>query len=171
MKKILISAIIRPHDATVTLHNLDACLARLGLTERIYGAEIELADAERPELTETTWVYVTSDVTEPYSRVRAPGDMEGEELAVEEVDRLQKQGLCVEFRAQYPRADRYGAPPYATNDVFAEGIVADHGFRVAEQGMEVHADDRGDDGGEEIWLKILSPKRKPAARLQKKKRR
>lgn len=171
MKKIVISAVIRPTDDAVTLNNLKKSLCQFGQTEFVHDVEILLGNAERPELTEVMWLYATADESEPYFLVKAPGNMKGEELATDEVGWLIKHGVCVEFRAQYPRADYYGAPSYATNDVFAEGIVAHHGFRVAQQGLDVYAEDRGDDGGEEIWLKILAPKRKPATKLQKKKRR
>ncbi len=155
MKKIIMSAIVAPNDQDVTLENLKDALRHLGTACFAFGAEVELADIKG--LTKEVWLYVSSDDSEPHIQVAGRGEMVGIALSVDEVDQLKENGVCTEFHAEYPRADRYGAPAYASGDDFAAGVVGNHGFSVSADGLTVHAKDRRDDGAEEIWLKILSP--------------
>ncbi len=155
MKLIIMSAIVAPNDQGVTLENLKDALRHMGTASFTFGAEVELSDIKG--LTKEVWLYVASDDSEPCIQVAGPGQVIGVALSEEEVDQLSEKGVCTEFRAEYPRADRYGAPVYVNDDDFAAGVVGNYGFRVSADGFTVHAKDRGDDGAEEIWLKILSP--------------
>jgi len=155
MKKIIISAIVTPSDDSVTLENLTDTLRHLGSAYLAFGAEVELVEAK--ELTKEVWLYVSSDDAEPYMQVAGAGKTEGKALSDEEVDQLRTNGVCTEFRAEYPRADRYGAPLYANDEEFAAGVVGNHLFRVDVEGLTVFAEDRGDDGCEQIWLKVALP--------------
>ena len=155
MKKIMISAIVIPNDDSVTLENLKGAVQHLGSAYFTFAAEVELSGTEG--LAKEVWLYISSDDEEPYVQVAGPEVTSGEALSQEEADRLRTSGVCTEFRAEYPRADRYGAPPYATEEDFAAGVVGDHLFKVAADGLTVHAEDRGDDGCEQIWLKIALP--------------
>ena len=155
MKKIMISAIVTPSDNSVTLKSIQDALRHHGSAYFTFGSEIELANSEG--MSGEVWLYVSSDDSEPYVKVSGPGEIEGTAVSDDDADRFRKEGVCTEFHAQYPRADKYGTPPYATDDDFAAGVVGDHLFKVAAEGLSVFAEDRGDDGGEGIWLKIALP--------------
>lgn len=155
MKRIMISAIVTPNDDSVTLENLQDGLRHLGSAYFTFAAEVELSGTEG--LAKEVWLYISSDDEEPYRQVAGPQETNGKALSGEEVDQLRTNGVCTEFRAEYPRADRYGAPTYATDEDFAAGVVGDHLFKVDADGLTVHAEDRGDDGCEQIWLKIALP--------------
>ena len=155
MKKIMISVTVTPNDDSIALKNLKDAIRHLGSAHFSFTAEVELSDSEG--LTREVWVYVSSDDSEPYIQVVNPGQTEGKTLSEEEVDQLRANGVCTEFRAEYPRAERYGAPSYATHDDFAAGLVGEHLFKANAEGLIVHAEDRGDDGCEQLWLKIVLP--------------
>ena len=155
MKKIFINAIVTPHDDSITLKGIQDALKHLGAVHFNFESEVELADSEG--LTKEVWLYVPNDDSEPYIQVDGPGETEGLPLSEELAQGMRAHGVCVEFRAEYPNATRYGAPSYSTNDDFASCVVADHLFKVDVNGMEVSSEDRGDDGGEEIWLKLVLP--------------
>lgn len=155
MKKIILSAIVTPNDDSVTLENLEDVLRHLGSAYFTFGSEVELVGVEG--LTKEAWLYISSDDSEPYIQVAGPCKTTGKALSEAEVDQLRANGVCTEFRAEYPRAGRYGAPMYANDDDFAAGVVGDHLFKVAADGLAVHAEDRGDDGCEQIWLKVVLP--------------
>jgi hypothetical protein len=155
MKKIMICAIVTPNDDSVTLENLKDSLRHLGSAYFTFAAEVELSGIEG--MTKEVWLYVSSDDSEPYIQVVEANGTEGKALSGEEVDQLRANGVCTEFRAEYPRADQYGAPSYANDDDFAAGVVGNHLFKVSADGLTVRAEDRGDDGCEQIWLKIVLP--------------
>lgn len=155
MKKIIISASITPADDAVTLEDLQQALRHLGSTHFIYTAEVELASAEN--CTQAVWLYVSADDSEPYLIVSELGDTEGQPVDGVEADRIRQDGVCTELYAQFPRADKYGAPAYSNDDEFAAGVVGSHGFRLDPNDFTVRAEDRGDDGCEEIWLKLMLP--------------
>ena len=158
MKKIVISFSMTPNDDDVTLDSLKDLLCKVGSTHFLATSEVEVVDISDIEVGKKVWVYVPNDDELPYVKVAKSGDTTGEELGDLELAALQKDGVCVSFNAEYPRADRYGAPSYATDDSFAEGIVGEHGFAVpSENGLNVWTNDRGDDGGQEIWLEIMLP--------------
>jgi hypothetical protein len=155
MKKIIITATVQV-DSVLTPEDLLAALSRMGKAELGYSAEVGVLPP--PANHESLWVYVSSDDSEPYVKVSGPDETEGETIDRAELESLQQRGVCVAFYGQHPRSDKYGAPYYASDDVFAEGIVGEHGFNVSSNGLEVHAEDRGDDGAEQIWLNIHIPK-------------
>lgn len=157
MKKIIISASIKPSDDSVTVEDLQDMLRKLGSAHFPYYAEVELADMDDLELPKEVWIYISNDDSAPYQLASGPGDLDGEVIKDVELKQMRLHGVCTEFFAKYPRADRYGAPAYSTDSDFAEGVVGSHDFCVPAEGLEVHSDDRGDDGGEEIWLKIALP--------------
>lgn len=156
MKKIIFSAIVTPSDDSVTMENLKDALKHLGSAYFTFEAEVELASSEG--MAKEVWLYASADPSEPYVKVSGPSETEGIEQEEAEMAELREQGVCVEFRAEYPRADRYGAPSYSTDDDFAAGVVGEHLFRVSAEDFTVITDDRGDDGAEQIWLKIVLPK-------------
>ncbi len=155
MKRIVISAVITPNDDSVTLESLRNTLRHLGSAYFIFGAEVELAEVEEP--VKEVWLYVSADDSEPYIQVTGPHITTGNALSRAKVDRLRSSGVCIEFHAQYPRSDRYGAPLYASDEDFAAGVVGNHSFKVHIDGLVVRAQDRGDDGCEQIWLKLAVP--------------
>lgn len=155
MKRIMISAIVTPNDDSVTAENLKEAIGHLGSAYFIFGAEVELSSSEG--LTKEAWLYLPSDDSEPYIQVGSPKETGGKTLSRDEVNRLRESSVCIEFRAEYPRAEKYGAPSYANDDDFAAGVVGDHLFKVTMDGLTVVAEDRGDDGAEQIWLKIVLP--------------
>lgn len=155
MKKLIFSATVTPNDDEVTLDHLKDALQHLGSACFSYEAEVELASAKG--LTRAVWIYASCDDSEPYVQVSGPDETEGKTLSGDEADQLRATGVCTEFRAEYPRARKYGAPAYATGDDFAAGVVGIQGFKVNEEGLTVDAEDRLDDGGEQIWLKIALP--------------
>ncbi len=157
MKKISISAVITPSDDAVTVQDLKRCLSHLGSVTFIFASEVETVDLEEMDLPNEVWVYVSGDDSEPYVKVSGPRQVDGEEIRDKELEFMRDKGVCIEFHAEYPSANRYGAPLHATDEDFAAGIVGEHGFKVPAEGLQVRSEDRGDDGGEEIWLKIALP--------------
>lgn len=158
MKQITISAIITPTDDNLTSEDVLAHLRSLGLVVRLYQADVARVALNTMDLPNTAWLHIPNDDSEGYRLVEGSRDTDGRELTNEEVTRLQETAVCVEFHALFSRADRYGAPSYATDDAFAAGIAGEHGFRVAEDDdFEVHAEDCGDDTGERMWLKLAIP--------------
>jgi hypothetical protein len=158
MKKIIISASITPSDDSVTVEGLKDMLRKLGSACFPYCAEVELADMVEVKLPKAVWIYASNDDAAHYQMVSGPNDLAGEAISDEDIEQMRSEGICTEFVSVHPRTDRYGAPAYSTDPIFAEGVVGFHGFRVPnEDALEVSTTDRGDDGGEEIWLKIVLP--------------
>lgn len=155
MKKIMFSAVVIPSDDSVTLENIKDALKHLGVACFKSEAEVELSSSEGMQ--NEIWLYVSADQSEPYVKVSRPGETEGIEQKDAAMSYLRKQGVCVEFRAHYPRADHYGTPPYSVDYDFAAGVVGEHLFRVSLEEFSVNAEDCGDDGYEQIWLKIVLP--------------
>jgi hypothetical protein len=155
MKKIIVSAVVTPNDDSITARNIEDAFRHMGSAYFTFTAEVELDGIEG--LTKEAWLYISSDDSEPYVQVSASGETKGEELSDEEVNQMRLVGVCAEFYAQYPRAERYGAPAYAGDDDFAAGVVGSHQFKVNVDGLAVYTEDRGDDGCEQIWLKIVLP--------------
>lgn len=157
MKKIILSATIEPADDSVSADNLIDALRHLGKARILYAAEVGLAAIDTSIPHEEVWVFVSQDEAEPYKHVNAPGECGGVNLSDDELDGLRRRGICVAFVAEYPNGAKYGSPSYASDDDFAAGIVGNHGFRIAPDMFTWHAVDRGDDGSETIWLKLLVP--------------
>lgn len=162
MQKIIISAAITPNEA-ITSEELVAMLRKLGATTVFFESSVETVPTDEvPDVRgahETVWLFASSDDSEPFIVVSEAGERDGEELSDEDLDRIIEAGVCVELHASYPRAERNGTPFYATEDLFAEGLVGSYGFKVPDEGaLEVYAEDTGDDSAECFWLKIVLPK-------------
>ena len=155
MKKIVLGFELVPTDDSVTLDSIKEALAKLGNLSFFTQAEIVIEpvlDVAHKEVV----IYVHPDDEEPYLLVSECGEDEGRELTPNEVETIGFHGICTKFYAEYPRPDRYGAPLYASNNAFAEAVVAaDHGFVVSYEGLEVNTRSSGDDSSERIWLTIV----------------
>jgi hypothetical protein len=122
-------------------------------------AGIDVAELATTELRgAVTWLYLSGDDDEPAFIVSRSGQrIRDNPISGEAYITLRESGVCTEFYAQYPNADKYGIPEYAANDLFAEGEVSKYGFRVPKNGMSIISTiDRGDDGSAELWLKIVN---------------
>lgn len=157
MKKIAISAVLTPTDDSITAEGILDILRKLGLCYTVFEGEVETVPEESLDLPREVWLYVPFDDEEPYLKVSASGSVEGEELSYVELEALRNQGVCMAFHADFPRASRYGVPHYAINEDYAACVAGFHGFKTPHEGLELSAKDRGDDGGEDIWLKIALP--------------
>lgn len=157
MKKIVLGFELAPTDDSVTPDSIKEALAKLGNLSVFTQAEIvvePVLDVPQKEVV----IYIHPDDEEPYLLVSGCGEIDGRELIPNEVETIGYHGICTKFYAEYPRPDRYGAPLYASNDVFAEAVVAaDHGFVVSYEGLEVQTQATGDDSSERIWLTIVIP--------------
>lgn len=156
MKKIIFSATLKPTDHKISIHQLENMLRKFGEVNITSEAEVDVINTGDKVFKQFTWIYASSDESEPYLKVPDSGDSEGVEISLDELNILQTKGVCVEFVAHHPRTDRYGSPHYCVDDEFAQGIVGSHGFSVTSNNFSVFTHDRGDDGGEEIWLKIAT---------------
>lgn len=155
MRKIVLHAeIVTGAEAPVTLEHVRKHLASLGSVSFSLLESVDLASGKDPSLTKTYWVYVSSDETQPYLLVSAAGEVEGDVMPDALVKELQQEGVCTEFHAAYANGSKYGTPPYACDSGAAEAAASEH-FIVASEGLAVHCRDRGDDGGEDIWLKVM----------------
>lgn len=155
MKKFVIQLDLTPADHALHCEAIRAHLQQLGTAQFGVLEEVTTAPSSDPKLTRAYWVYVSADLEEPLMLVSGPKEIEGVEIPLDALQALMDQGVCTEFYAEHPRSDRYGAPRYASSESVAAAVVSEH-FLVAEEGLEVHCEDRGDDGAEEIWLKVMS---------------
>lgn len=155
-RKIVVLAEVIPGDDKVDIDAVRARLQSLGEVHITVLEEVTLASGAGPEMAQAYWFYVRADEELPYLLVSGPGEMEGTVPSAEVVAELQERGVCTELHAHYPRGDRYGAPLYASESMMAEATASEH-FIVASEGLEVVCKDRGDDGAEEIWLKVMGP--------------
>ncbi len=153
-KKIVIRAVVTPANNVEAAAAIKA-LQALGTVEVDYCDVVDYSPVEN-RLKET-WLYISANEEDPYFLVDKPFEREGTEVSDYEIQNLRAKGVCTRMYAEYPRADRYGAPSYAASDEAAGLIVADHLFPVAEKSFEVLAKDRRDDGCEEFWLCIAMP--------------
>lgn len=155
MKKIVLHAeIATDAAAAVTVEKVREHMAALGVVSFSLLEAVDLASAKDPALTKTYWVYVSSDEMQPYLLVSEPGEVEGDVMPDALLKELQAEGVCTEFHAAYANGAKYGTPAYACDSAAAEATASEH-FVVASEGLEVHCRDRGDDGGEDIWLKVM----------------
>jgi hypothetical protein len=158
MKKIIICATISPSDSAITVEAVKKTLGFLGNTHFFQASEVNFKAAPKSHAARAVWLYAPYDDSEPFRTVSGPGEHDGPSVKKKELTAIREHGVCVEMRATHPRADKYGAPLYAADDVLAAGLVADHGFAVDEGEFEVYVEDRGDDGGEELWFKLVLPR-------------
>ena len=82
----------------------------------------------------------------------------GRVLTDGELRALQDYGVCVELRAGYPSAAKYGTPAYVRHIEAAMAVATSYGFGVAEQPhFKTSFGDNGDDSPEERWLRVRVP--------------
>lgn len=155
MKKFIVQLAISPATDSMTLDALRTQLKSLGEVQIDVLEEVNTATSLDPALNTAYWIFVSADEEDPYLLVSGACNSNGVEIPAEALKQLVEQGVCTEFYAEYPRADRYGAPRYASSDAVAEAVVSYH-FAVASEGLSVCCEDRGDDGVETIWLKVMS---------------
>lgn len=159
MKQIQLGCIIIPNDDSVTLESIKEALSKLGSARFLACSEVDIADPDEVEdLTSEVVIYVPADDEDPYYLVPSAGEREGTEISVNDINHYRNVGICTAIHVEYPRASRHGVPMLATDVSFAMGEAAEHLFRTPpEEHFTVTAEDRGDDGGQELWLLISLP--------------
>jgi hypothetical protein len=156
MKQLIINAIVNVADSEITEDDVKKALQQFGNVQFTYSSAVEMVENISP-IAADYWIYISPDDSEPYSMVLSQGETDGTEVTDDFLEYLRTEGVCVEFYALYPRADRYGSPLYATNDIYAKGEIDTHGFKVLNDGFIANSIDNGDDSSEQIWLKIAVP--------------
>jgi hypothetical protein len=159
MKKFVLQFSITPNDDEVSIEDLKKTISHLGSTCFTVSQEVECIDTSELDLPNTAWIFVSADDSEPFIVVPKAFESEGEEIAPEDLEFFQREGVVTELHALYPRADRYDAPGYASDKDLADCYVADYGFRVPASGVEVFASDSRDDSVQTVWLKVALPER------------
>lgn len=154
-KKICVSALVTV-PANVTTEELMNALRSLGVVEFSTVSSFIEAPAPAEDYPAHVWLYVSSDASEPYQRVRDAGDSQGVDIDDDTMAYLMHHGICTSFYAETPCIDKYGAPHFVADDYAAGAIAHDHGFKVCP-GLSVSHTDRGDDGSEDYWLRIALP--------------
>lgn len=154
-KKICVNALVTV-PATVSTEDLMSALRNLGVVEYSTVASFIEAPAPAQDYPAHAWLYVSSDESEPYQRVRDAGDSQGVDIDDDTMAYLRQHGICNSFYAETPCMEKYGAPHFVADDYAAGAIVFDHGFKVIPS-IAVSYTDRGDDGSESIWLRIALP--------------
>lgn len=155
MKKIVMAFALVQNDDSVSAEQIRDVLSKLG-TLSVYAQDDIVVAPVKEDATSTVSIFISPDEDVPYMLVDGQ-ESEGRELEDAEVENLRFHGICTEFFARYPRPDRYGAPLYAALDVYAESIVADHRFVVAQEDFTVHSVSSGDDSSECVWLTLSVP--------------
>ena len=155
VKKIVLAVSITPNDGALRVDDVVDALARLGGTHVQYMGEVGLGNSDG--LRKETWLFASADEDVPFIAVAQRGECHGRELSSAEVDALTGAGVCVELYGEYPRFDRFGPSLCATGEEFASVVVGEHGFKIDPDNFHSSCNDRGDDGAEEFWLKIVSP--------------
>ncbi len=104
----------------------------------------------------SVWILILPDDEEPYYLVENDQDRTFERpLTDDEASYLLEHGVAIAGRGEYPRADKYGAPSWATNDD-NDFIAGHHGFPVSAD-FYLEAEDSQDDSSETFWFKISLP--------------
>ena len=158
MKTILVSfAVTVPSGGLSCASVKEDLQTRFGQKNFSYLEMSEFDSAATDELEKAVWIYISPDDSEPLYLVRDKGTVEGTPLPPLVATEMQDHGVCTELYGEYPRSDRYGAPDFAVDDLHAKAYVGNQGFKVAEKGFESAVSDRGDDGSEQVWLRIMLP--------------
>lgn len=119
---------------------------------------IGVSDTDLTTLTNEVWLF-DGDREGILSLVK-DGDTSdhGRVLTDAELQALQTYGVCVEFKADHPSAEKYGSPVYAIYDAAAMAEASNYGFTVAKEGDFVASlNDTGDDASEQRWLRVRVP--------------
>ena len=137
----------------------------------IDATEIEIADKEPDASYKPVWIYVSPDEDDPYflasleDRIDLSEAESDAEVSDELMNAIRKHGVCTELVGYYPRADRYGCPAYVADAMKGEALAAFHGFVVTNEQFVATGHDRGDDGAEQLWFKVMVPIEKLNAAL------
>lgn len=176
MKKIFFNGVLQLRNAGVSCQQIHNAIA-LAIGERMYGqvqidaVEITVADEEPDESYKPIWIYVSPNENDPYFLASLEGVIDlseaesDAELSDEFMDAIRKYGVCTELVGYYPRADRYGYPGYVADTMKGEALAAFHGFTVTNEQFVATGYDRGDDGAEQMWFKVMVPIKKLNAQL------
>jgi hypothetical protein len=162
MKKIFFSGILWPEEDDLSVQELKKGLEQFGILQ-IDIDEITVADEEPDESYRPIWIYVSPDEDDPYFLASLEGVIDlseaesDAELSDEFMDAIRKHGVCTELVGYYPRADRYGCPGYVADTMKGEALAAFHGFTVTNEQFVATGYDRGDDGAEQLWFKVMAP--------------
>ena len=169
MKKIFFSGIVWPTN-TFEAIELKKALQKFGIVQ-IDIDEITVANEEPDESYKPIWIYVSPDEDEPYflasleDKIILSEAESDAEISDELMDAIRKHGVCTELVGYYPRADRYGYPAYVADAMKGEALAALHGFVVTNEQFVATGHDRRDDGGEQMWFKVMVPIEKLNAEL------
>lgn len=176
MKKILFNGVLQLRSAGVSCQQIHNAI-ELAIGEGMYGqaqieaVEITVADEEPDESYKPIWIYVSPDEDEPYFLASLEGKIDlseaesDAEISDELMNAIRKHGVCTELVGYYPRADRYGYPAYVADAMKGEALAAFHGFIVTNEQFVATGYDRGDDGAEQMWFKVMVPIEKVNAQL------
>lgn len=158
-RKIILAVQLNPLDSSLTSGDVLGLLGRLGAVSTVFESDTQYVRSKG--LDRLIWLSTPSDASESYAHVAGPGCVGGHHLSADDIAEMRDVGTCVGFFAEYPRAYKYGAPPYAISgegDTFAEGVAGKHLFKVDPGRFCAESHDRDDDGPEQIWLQIALPK-------------
>jgi NADPH-dependent 2,4-dienoyl-CoA reductase/sulfur reductase-like enzyme len=169
MKKIFFNGIVWPIN-TFEAIELKKALQKFGIVQ-IDIDEITVADEAPDASFKPIWIYVSPVEDDPYFLASLEGKIDlseaesDAEISDELMDAIRKHGVCTELVGYYPRADRYGCPGYVADTMKGEALAALHGFVVTNEQFVATGHDRGDDGGEQMWFKVMVPIEKLNAEL------
>jgi hypothetical protein len=170
MKKIFFSGILYPEDDDLSAQELKSGLEQFGILQMDID-EITVADEEPDESYKPIWIYVSPNEEDPYFLASLEGEIDlseaesDAEISGELMDAIRKHGVCTELVGYYPRSDRYGCPGYVADTMKGEALAAFHGFVVTNEQFVATGYDRGDDGAEQMWFKVMVPIEKLNAEL------
>lgn len=160
MQKLMISATVMADD-NLDISLVQRLMAVLGEVESssvmcVHYRPIEDRDCR-------VWVLASTDESEPYLLVAGPCATSGVELDETLTSLLMETGVCTSMTAFYPRADRYGAPSWAScpDGSSAAGIPSMEGFFIASEGFSAVCRDSGDDSAESFWFEIAVREESP----------
>ena len=148
MKKIKLSAEFLVEDTAELLNAIDALINTYAATTYQVAA-VDVKSASIDNLTKNVWIYFNPDETDGYYVADGFMGQPVGEIDYGEIVWLRQNGVCTQVAVAYPRSDRYGVP-----DIDAEMLVADHGFAISANGVELHMEDFGDDTLEQYWICI-----------------
>lgn len=103
------------------------------------------------------WLRAPQDEDDSWLQVDKPsrGWAKIKELSTHDMEDLTLGSVCVAFKACYPRADKYGTPLYASDRMFALGVIGEEGFSVTEN-VYIQTEDSDDESSEEMFFKIVT---------------
>lgn len=157
-RKIILAVQLDPLDSSFTSGDVLGMLGRLGAVATVFESDTQYVHSEGLE--RLIWLCAPLDDDQSYAHVSGPGCIGGRHLSADAIAKMRDVGACVGFFAEYPRAYKYGAPPYAVagaGDTFAEGVAGKHLFKVDPRRFCAQSHDRDDDAPEQIWLQIALP--------------